>query len=199
MVRGEGRPRQASAAAHTSIGIAALLPEHIELPSQYADRHGANAIQLQPERRLMLAVLEEAIDTFRRYRAARDPKARRLARDAADWLSSDAEGWIFDYRRVCEALGLDPDYVRRGLKAWEARLPLEAAPRGYDPGLVARAQAAVQALSAAGWAIRRIGPALGRSKMAGEYWRSGRHGVTEHEVLALEALVARLPREAAAC
>jgi hypothetical protein len=196
-MRGDGRVTGRGGAAHSAIGIAAFLPAHIETPSQYADRH--RATQLQPEKRLMLAVLEDAIDTFRRYRGARDPRARQLARDAADWLSSDAEDWTFDYRRVCEALGLDPDYVRRGLTAWEARLPLEAAPRGYDPALVARAQAAVRALSAAGWAIRRIGPALGRSKMAGEYWRSGRHGVREHEVRALEALVARLPREAAAC
>lgn len=190
-MRGDGRVTAQSAAAHGAIGIAAIVPAHIELPSQYADRHRRGAIELQPEKRLMLAVLEDAIETFRRYRGARDAKGRALAADAADWLASDDEAWLYSYRRCCEAVGIDADYLRRGLRAWQDRTPPDATAWGRDPGRTARVIRAVEALIAAGWVARRIGPAIGYAMNAADHWRRGQCAVSEEDVRRLEALVAQ--------
>jgi hypothetical protein len=34
--------------------------------------------------------------------------------------SSDRD-WIFSFERVCEALHIEPDYVRRGFSTWRRR------------------------------------------------------------------------------
>lgn len=121
-MRGDGRVTAQSTAAHGAIGIAAWLPAHIELPSQYADRHGANATQLQPEQRLMLRVLEDAVATYQKYAFARDPRGRALYREAEAWIASDDRDWLYSFARICDALGLGTDYLRRGLDAWKARV-----------------------------------------------------------------------------
>jgi hypothetical protein len=63
---------------------------------------------------LMRAVLEDAIGcaqgTARRFQ--RDDR-RALQTDAVQWLSSDRMSDPFDFRRICEALGVDPDAIRR--------------------------------------------------------------------------------------
>lgn len=187
-MRGDGRVTERSAAAHTSIGIASLLPQHVELPSQYADRHGASATQLQPEKALMLAVLEEAIETWKRYRASNNTKARALAQDAADWISSDDESWLYAYRRVCEALGLEPDNLRRGLKAWQDRhVAEEASP------LIRRARIVLARLGTLYVRADRLGRALGIDTWRIQRWRRGHfEDVTLAEVEAMEAYATRL-------
>lgn len=193
-MRGDGRVTTRSSAAHVAIGVTAFLAEHIETPSQHADRHGATG--LQPEKRLMLRVLEEAIETWQRYRAHPTPEARGLARAAADWLSSDDESYLFDYRRVCEAVGIDADYLRRGLRAWQERTPEPMMRSGrtprYDVGLLERARVAIATLRAAGYAERAIGPAIGKSKMAAAYWRTGKHAISGRDTERLERLVAQV-------
>jgi hypothetical protein len=74
-----------------------------------------------PERRLMAAVLEDAVSCL-----ARDPRRcgrqqRKSFEEASCWINADdSEGWIFSFTNVCETLGLDPAYLRRGLKHWSA-------------------------------------------------------------------------------
>jgi len=80
---------------------------------------------------LIIAVLEDAVFCFQKYLFARDPHGQRLFRDAWEWLmvpqprpipkNEDATGFSFEY--ICDVLGLDPDYLRHGLRAWgDARL-----------------------------------------------------------------------------
>lgn len=69
----------------------------------------------QPERRLMLAVLENAIDAY--LGNAGSLRGIRLARyrEASDWFRSGDTDWPFSFVRICEACGLDPVLVRRML------------------------------------------------------------------------------------
>jgi len=188
-MRPDGRARRSGSGPDLHLGIVAqLFAGNAEMPSQWKDRHGR---PLTPAQRLCLAVLDEAFGTFRRYRASSEPQARKLAREAERWIASDDDSWPHAYRRCCEALYLDADWLRRGIDTWAARTPLvEPEPR-HDVEAVRRMQAAVDALSAAGWALRRIGPAIGKSKMAAEYWRRGRWGVSTTDLARLEALVAQ--------
>jgi hypothetical protein len=74
---------------------------------------------LSPERELMGAVLEEALADYQRCWKARDKKAMGRFDDAQAWiLESDSE-WIFSFVNCCEALGIEPDYLRQGLMRWK--------------------------------------------------------------------------------
>ena len=98
-------------------GNPGLEPETI-LPSQFFDRVQIDA-SLQPEKRLMLAVLEDGVGTFQKYAGAPGRRARRLFAEAEEWFASDATDWPFSFANVCVALNLEPEYLRRGLRMWQ--------------------------------------------------------------------------------
>jgi hypothetical protein len=89
-----------------------LAPETV-LPAQFFD---CRIVVVQPEKRLMLAVLESAVWVLLHRHQGRG----RIA-EAERWVASTATDWPFAFLNVCQALGLDPDYVRAGL-ARHARL-----------------------------------------------------------------------------
>jgi len=95
------------------------LPPETLLPAQW---HSAMwDASLVPEKRLLLAVLEEAIATVQRYVVAERRRGRRLYREAEAWVLSDDMSWPCTFRRICDALGIDPDYLREGVMRWSAR------------------------------------------------------------------------------
>jgi hypothetical protein len=94
-----------------------LEPETI-LPAQYFDRIQIDA-SLQPEKRLMLAVLEDGVGTFQKYAGASGRRARRLFAEAEEWFASRDSESPFTFESICEALGLEPEYIRRGLRQWQ--------------------------------------------------------------------------------
>jgi DNA-binding transcriptional regulator YdaS (Cro superfamily) len=67
------------------------------------------------EKRLMLAVLADAIDSLLRGATATSERRRRLCAEAEAWFQSDDVVWPFSFVNLCEALGLDPSYVRQRL------------------------------------------------------------------------------------
>ena len=76
--------------------------------------------QPTPETRLLIAILEEAINCFQRYYLAEHDSGQRLFREADEWLMSDHRDWAFSFESICDAIGLDPSYVRHGLRKWQA-------------------------------------------------------------------------------
>jgi hypothetical protein len=103
-----------------------LEPETI-LPSQFFDRVQIDA-SLQPEKRLMLAVLEDAVGTFQKHVTATGRRGQRLFSEAEDWFASEPGEWPFGFENVCQALGLEPSYIRSGLARWRDAQRLESAP-----------------------------------------------------------------------
>ena len=75
------------------------------------------------EEKLMLAVLESAVEDFQKYVLARKPRAKQLFQHAEGWfLEKDSEE-LFSFENICDTLGLHPDHIRKGLMVWkEARL-----------------------------------------------------------------------------
>jgi hypothetical protein len=73
---------------------------------------------LEPEKRLMLAMLEDAISSLQRYYDARTARNARLFQEAKDWMVQENIDWVFSFENVCEHLGLNPAYVREGLLRW---------------------------------------------------------------------------------
>jgi hypothetical protein len=75
------------------------------------------------EERLMLAVLESAVEDFQKYVLARHFNGKKLFQQAEQWFLEKNSDELFSFESVCETLGLHPDNVRKGLLLWkEARL-----------------------------------------------------------------------------
>jgi hypothetical protein len=108
---------QATRVVNESKGGALGLEPETVLPSQFFDRFQIDA-SLQPEKRLMLAVLEDAVGTFQKYAIAPGRRARRLFAEAEEWFNSDDASWPFAFVNVSQALGLEPLYLRAGLRRW---------------------------------------------------------------------------------
>ena len=76
----------------------------------------ASPAGLVPERRLMLAVLESAVNDFRTYTMVATGRGRQLFMEVAAWFNSSTTG-PFDFEGICEATGLAPDFIRKGLRS----------------------------------------------------------------------------------
>ena len=87
----------------------------IVVPAQFFDltpgRHVPAGV-----RRLMVAILDDAICVCRKYRHAATRDKRRLYHRARRWIESDDQSWVFSFLRITEALGIEPDLLKRGLR-----------------------------------------------------------------------------------
>ena len=86
------------------------------------------------EERLMLAVLEDAIEYFQEYVLAQDKKGKELFQEAEEWILEKDSDWIFSFENICELLRLDPNYIRQGLLRWkEAKRKGSPKDKNYSP------------------------------------------------------------------
>jgi hypothetical protein len=76
---------------------------------------------LEPERKLMFAVLQDAITCFQSFVCATDKGRKKQFLKAEEWLNENESDWIFSFENICETLGLDPQYLLQGLLSWKAK------------------------------------------------------------------------------
>jgi len=93
-----------------------LEPELV-LPAQFF-AGVRNDASLRPEKRLMLAVLEEAVADFQKSVVATTREGQRLFEETELWFADEDRTWPFAFGAICDALGLEPSWVRRGLAHW---------------------------------------------------------------------------------
>jgi len=75
------------------------------------------------EERLMLAVLDSAVEDFKEHVLSKDGKERKLFQKAEEWFLGKDSDQLFSFEYICAILGLAPAYIRRGLLSWkEAKL-----------------------------------------------------------------------------
>ena len=88
-----------------------------------ADRYfeSIQSTELEPEKSLMLAVLEDDVECFQKHLFAKTGKARALFQDAENWILDDSEDQIFSFNTICETLGIGSDWLRRSLMEWKRR------------------------------------------------------------------------------
>jgi hypothetical protein len=133
------------------------------LPIQYFEAMRKKHL-LEGEKRLILSVLEDAIECFMKCIDASTSKGQRLFRDADEWIAHEDKRWVFSFDNVCDMLDINPEYMRMGLRKWKdkrldaiarrrAALVLEAEraaaeaalqPAGAAPALAAAPAAAMQ-------------------------------------------------------
>jgi|ERR671924_1245077 hypothetical protein len=83
----------------------------------------------EPEKRLLYAVLEDAVQCFQRFANATSRKEKQLFQDAADWFFEREDNKVFSFEFVCEVCGFDADFLRMGLRRWKERNGLIGVPR----------------------------------------------------------------------
>ena len=133
------RRRRGRPPIHLSLSL------NLVMPSQFFPERGDGP----GERRLMRAVLKDALAVLFKYDATQDRRGQRLLAEAQHWLESDDADWPFSFVNVCDALGLDPSCVRERVARYRAA-------QRARPGA---SRAAAGSCSAA-----RISPPSGRSK-----------------------------------
>jgi hypothetical protein len=76
---------------------------------------------IEPEKMLMLAVLEDAINCFQVNVVAQSGRRKKLFNEAENWIMEHDNDWIFSFVNVCELLQFNPEYVRGGLLRWKEK------------------------------------------------------------------------------
>src|SRR5262245_51081704 len=73
---------------------------------------------LSPEHGLMVAILEVALADYQRCWKDGDKRSMERIADAQAWILKSHSDWIFSFVNCCEALGIEPEYLREGLLRW---------------------------------------------------------------------------------
>jgi hypothetical protein len=129
------------------------------LPIQYFEAMRKKHL-LEGEKRLILSVLEDAIECFMKCIDASTSKGQRLFRDADEWIAHEDKRWVFSFDNVCDMLDINPEYMRMGLRKWKekrldaiarqrAAFVLEAERAAAEPAAAAVVPPAVPAPAAA--------------------------------------------------
>ena len=74
----------------------------------------------QPEHELMLAVLEDALHCYFTNVQMRRRREKRIFTETEEWFFSTENEGVFTFENICSLLGIDPDYIRRGLKLFKS-------------------------------------------------------------------------------
>jgi hypothetical protein len=148
------------------------------LPIQYFEAMRKKHL-LEGEKRLILSVLEDAIECFMKCIDASTNKGQRLFREADEWIAHEDKRWVFSFDNVCDMLDINPEYMRLGLRKWKEkrleaierrrvamlleaeRVAAEAAtPQPAAPPIAAAPAAAIQkpATTVAGKSAARVKP-----------------------------------------
>jgi hypothetical protein len=111
-----------SGAERSSIPVAekamAVFQPDILIDCQFQSTY-RRRFHLDPERVLMLAVLQDAVVCFQENLMATCKRKRLLHAEAEEWILNEDKSYLFSFENVCEALGYDAGYMRAGLLRWK--------------------------------------------------------------------------------
>ena len=115
--------------------ITLLVEPDTLISAQYVENLRRKTL-FDPEKRLMLAILEDAVNCFQVNVMAQSRRGKKLFHEAEAWIMVQDDHWIFSFVSVCELLRLNPEYLRQGLIRWKekqlARNPGKTIMAGYS-------------------------------------------------------------------
>jgi hypothetical protein len=118
-----------------------LFEPDVLLPGQFFSFFRKEA-GFDRERRLMLAVLEDAIDCFQKYAHTNDLRGRQLFLESYEWIMSPDKRWLFSFENICQIVDMNPDYLRQGLSRWRSQNAKTALPMVAELARAAETHAA---------------------------------------------------------
>ncbi|MCB0358213.1 MAG: hypothetical protein KDD44_01205 [Bdellovibrionales bacterium] len=113
--------------------IGTLFEPDVVLPSQF--NQGRDEGINGGERKLMAALLSDGIEAYISLATTdmRRPSPKWI--EVRDWVEDSDNSYIFSFDVVCECLGIDPSYLRLGLRRYVEHVKVERA-AGRAPRLV---------------------------------------------------------------
>lgn len=84
------------------------------LAEEYVDQLRRRSYE-EGEKKLMLAVMQEALNNFVQFMPAKDPVGRRRFEEVERWFIENENDWLFSFKNISESIGIDPSYLRAGL------------------------------------------------------------------------------------
>ena len=111
--------------------LARIVEPDVFLPSEFYGSGGLSR-QLDGEKRLMIAILKDAVECLNKYRGARSSFGSRQYENALEWIEDDGTQWLFSFNNICDLLGFDPDYLRKVLIKKESRYANSARGKIYS-------------------------------------------------------------------
>src|SRR5690348_5571812 len=86
---------------------------YVVLPTQIAD----TLASLVGEKRLMAAVLADAIQLYLKHARNRTASGQILFRETERWIESGDRSWLLSFENVCDVLNVNAARVREALHA----------------------------------------------------------------------------------
>ncbi len=89
-----------------------LLLAHVSLPTP--------RYQVTPEKRLMLAILQDAVACLEKGFFRPSQRCSRSASEVVQWITQRDSTWLFSFENICENLNFDAEALRQQLfgKEW---------------------------------------------------------------------------------
>ncbi len=84
------------------------------LDVEYVDQICRNQYD-EGEKKLMLAVLQEALNNFVQFLPARDAAGQEQFREVEEWFWGKDGEWLFSFNNIAESLGISSTYFLDGL------------------------------------------------------------------------------------
>ena len=95
--------------------FARLVAPEVLTPAQYHDGVHREDRETRAVKRLMLAVLSDAVRCFQAYADARNRVGRLRFAEAQAWILDRKAGGPFAFVTICESLGIEPNCLRKGI------------------------------------------------------------------------------------
>src|SRR5258706_7767103 len=103
--------------AHEEKGLS-IFQSDILISAQFRATY-ERKFHLDPERTLLLAVLQDAIVCFQEFLFATSKKKQALFVEAEEWIFDEDKSYLYSFENVCELLGFEASYMRQGLSRWK--------------------------------------------------------------------------------
>jgi hypothetical protein len=104
----------------TATNVTSLFQPDTVLSTQFFDDRRSKTL-LEPEKRLMSAILEDAVHCFQDHHLAQHGKRKRLFDDVHRWFFDASSDWLCGFENICSVLEFNLEYVRKGLMRWREK------------------------------------------------------------------------------
>jgi hypothetical protein len=157
--------------------LAQMMVPDILTPAQYYDGVQRDDPGTQAIKRLLSAVLADAVRCFQTYAKSSSRPARRIFAETEAWISDCSARGPFTFEVICETLGIEPGRLRNRLREWRVQQA-----GGMNPRRLGKRRSPVRSVGPVGsvWrrrrrrrpmlAISQSGPR--RTRMAPTCWKT---------------------------
>lgn len=111
--------------------LSKILEPDTMLPFQFYGKRQLSG-HVDGQKKLMLAILQDAVECLEKYRGSRNSIQQELYQDSLNWICDPAAEWLFCFTNVCDFLGFDPSFMRQSLLEREAKARKKVSLRGTE-------------------------------------------------------------------